>query len=53
MAKDKILLTDLIDLDTLQKIQDFFTKMTGVASIITDIDGIPVSKGTNFSDFCF
>lgn len=53
MAKDKILLTDLIDLDTLQKIQDFFTKMTGIASIITDTDGIPVSKGTNFSDFCF
>ena len=53
MAKNKILLTDLIDLDTLQRIQDAFSKMTGVASIITDADGKPVSNGTDFCDFCW
>ena len=52
MTKNKILLTDLIDLDTLQLIQDAFSKMTGVASIITDADGKPVSNGTDFCDFC-
>lgn len=52
MGKEKILLTDLIDLDTLQKIQNSFSKMTGIASIITDTDGKAITTATNFSDFC-
>ncbi len=47
-----ITLTDLFEVEMLQRIQDAFAKMTGMAAIITDADGIPVTKGTNFSDFC-
>ena len=45
-------LTDLIDVETLQKIQDGFSNMTGMASLTTDADGTPVTVGSNFSDFC-
>ncbi len=45
-------LTDLIDIETLQKIQDGFSNMTGIAALTTDADGYPVTKGSNFSEFC-
>ena len=45
-------LTDLIDLDTLRLIQDSFSGMTGIASLITDKDGIAITEGSHFSDFC-
>lgn len=45
-------LTDLIDVDTLQKIQDSFSMMTGIASLTTDRNGVAVTKGSCFSDFC-
>jgi len=41
---------DLFDIDEIQKIQDAFAKVTGVASIITDTEGLPI---TNPSNFCF
>ncbi len=49
---DKITLTDLIDASILQKIQDAFSKYTKMAALITDADGVPVTKGSNFSRFC-
>ena len=45
-------LTYLIDKETLQKIQDGFSNMTGIAALTTDADGIPVTEGSNFSEFC-
>lgn len=45
-------LTDLIDLETLRLIQDSFSSMTGIASLITDKDGIAITEGSNFSEFC-
>jgi len=45
-------LTDLVDVDVLQRIQDAFAAMTGMASLTTDVDGVPVTKGSNFTDFC-
>ncbi|MBB5219467.1 ligand-binding sensor protein [Treponema rectale] len=47
-----IRLTDLIDKKTLQKIQDVFSRFTGIASLITDRDGIPITKGSGFTTFC-
>ncbi len=47
------MLTDLIDVDTLQRIQNAFSDMTGMAALTTDKNGIAVTKGSNFSDFCF
>ncbi len=48
----EVTLTDLIDVETLQKIQDSFSNMTGMASLTTDANGTPVTVGSNFSDFC-
>ncbi len=45
-------LTDLIDRDTLQKIQDAFSNHTGIAALTTDRNGVPVTEGSNFSEFC-
>ena len=49
---NEITLTDLFDVEMLQRIQDAFSKMTGIAAIITDANGVPVTKGANFTDFC-
>lgn len=48
---NEITLTDLFDVEMLQHLQDSFSKMTGFAAIITDAEGVPVTKGTNFTDF--
>lgn len=45
-------LTDLVDVDILQRVQDAFSKMTGIAALTTDLNGVAVTKGSNFSDFC-
>ncbi|MCM1122182.1 MAG: PocR ligand-binding domain-containing protein [Eubacterium sp.] len=45
-------LTDLIDVKMLQKIQDSFANMTGMAALTTDANGAAITEGTNFSDFC-
>ena len=47
-----IRLTDLIDVATLQEIQDSFANLTGMAALTTDADGNAVTQGSNFTDFC-
>ncbi len=44
--------TDLLDLKTIQKFQDTFSDATGIASVITKVDGTPITKPTNFCTFC-
>lgn len=51
-TKIDLYLTDLIERDTLQKMQDAFARLTGMSVVITDTNGIPVTNGSNFSDFC-
>lgn len=48
----KLCLTDLIDTKILQQIQDAFSDMTGMAALTTDSNGIAVTQGSNFTDFC-
>lgn len=48
----KMCLTDLIDTKILQQIQDAFSDMTGMAALTTDSNGIAVTQGSNFTDFC-
>ena len=48
----EVALTDLIDLDHLQTIQDAFAKANGIASLITDTDGNPITKASNFCKVC-
>ena len=50
--KKEIALTDLIAVETLQKLQDAFSSMTGMASLTTDKYGVAVTRGSNFSSFC-
>ena len=53
MEKDDVLtLTELIDIKTLQRIQDDFSEMTGMASLIIDDEGQVVTKGANFAELC-
>lgn len=50
-GEEKLKLTDLIDIDFLQELQDIFAKATGVASLTVDDNG-PITKPSNFSEFC-
>ena len=49
---DRLYLTELIDVETLQRVQDAFSDMTGMAALTTDADGVAVTNGSNFTDFC-
>ncbi|MBP5555797.1 MAG: PocR ligand-binding domain-containing protein [Lachnospiraceae bacterium] len=48
----EVKLTDYIDKDILQKIQDSFSDMTGLAALTTNADGSAVTEGSNFCRFC-
>lgn len=50
--KEGLNLTDLVDIPTLQKLQDSFAEMTGMAALTTDKDGRQITRGSNFTDFC-
>jgi PAS domain S-box-containing protein len=45
-------LTDTVDTDVLQRLQDSLAESYGVASLMFDQDGEPITKPSNFSDFC-
>lgn len=45
-------LTDLISVNTLQRIQDGFSEYAGLAALTTDATGTPVTNGSGFTDFC-
>jgi len=45
-------ITDLFDLNRLQQLQDMISKVLGVASVITDTKGVPITKHSNFSHLC-
>lgn len=44
--------SELIDLETMQKLQDEFSDATGVASLITLTDGTPITRTSNFTRLC-
>ena len=47
-----IKLTDVIDLEFLQRFQDDFAKGVGLASVTVDTDGNPVTKPSSYTRFC-
>jgi PAS domain S-box-containing protein len=51
-AVGNIELEDLFDLEEIQKLQDQFAEATGVASIITHLDGTPITNPSNFCRLC-
>lgn len=50
--EETLYLTELIDLSILQEMQDSFSKMTGIASYITDTEGNYITEGSRLTDFC-
>ncbi len=48
----KLKLTDVLDVDVLQKFQDSFAKGMGLASVTVDADGNPVTKPSSYTRFC-
>jgi len=51
-VSSKINIEEIIKLDELQRLQDLFADVHGVASIITQIDGTPITKPSNFTNLC-
>lgn len=49
---DELYLTDIIDKNILQGIETAFSRVIGMATLITDADGVAVTKGANFTEFC-
>lgn len=43
---------DLFNIEEIQEIQDAFAEATGVASMITDTEGHPLTRPTRFCDLC-
>lgn len=48
----EIVFEDLFSLDDIQRLQDEFAQATGVASIITNPDGVPITKPSKFCRLC-
>lgn len=45
-------ITDVFDVEVLQKIQDSFSAATGFATVTVDYKGNPITRYSNFSGFC-
>jgi len=43
---------DIFVIEDIQRMQNLFSDVTGVASVITNPDGIPITKESNFCLFC-
>lgn len=52
MASQEIQILDLIDREVLEEIVRDFTKATRVASVLVDLNGLPITKEHNFSCLC-
>jgi PAS domain S-box-containing protein len=52
LIPDVIRFSDIFNLDAIQHIQDLFADATGVASIITNPDGSPITHPSNFCRLC-
>ena len=44
--------SELFELDEIQKLQDLFSAATGVASIITELDGTTITEPSGFCSLC-
>lgn len=49
---EEMTIQNVMNVDFLQKFQDTFAKSLGVASIIVDNEGNPITRASNFTDFC-
>lgn len=49
---DGLDIRDLIDIKALEKIQDKLAVITGMSFVTVDFKGDPITKYSNFSNFC-
>lgn len=52
MTIKRLHLADLIDIEVLQQIQDWFSATTGIPAVIRDADGRMITKPSGSSEFC-
>ena len=45
-------ITNIIDVEVLQRIQDSFSDATGLAAVTVDYKGNPITEYSNFSEYC-
>lgn len=45
-------LREIVDVDRLQAVVDKFAKATNLAAVVTDVDGVPITNPSNFSEHC-
>ena len=45
-------ITDILDIELIQRLQDNFAKNMDIASVIVDINGNPVTKPSRYTNFC-
>lgn len=50
--KFKVTTDNFLDIEFFQTLQDRFSEEFGIASIITDVNGVPLTKPSNFTEFC-
>ena len=50
--KFKVTTNNFLDIEFFQTLQDRFAEEFGIASIITDVNGVPLTKPSNFTEFC-
>ncbi len=46
-------LAEVVDVSILQEIQDRFSLATGMGAVIVDLNGVPITKYSMFSPFCY
>ncbi|MEG6585382.1 sensor histidine kinase [Dendrosporobacter sp. 1207_IL3150] len=49
---NRFTLGEIVNTQVLQEIQDKFSEATGLAAVIVDVEGMPVTKPSNFTEFC-
>lgn len=52
MADEEVKIQDVFDMDLLQKFQDNFARAAGMTAVTVDKDGKPVTRPTDWSEFC-
>jgi ligand-binding sensor protein len=52
MKKGKNISDDFLDIEFFQILQNRFAEEFGIASVITDINGLPLTEPSNFTEFC-
>ncbi len=50
--ENELRMTDFLDIKVLQRIQDAFSELTGMAAIVADTDGKMITEASNFTKFC-